>query len=106
VDLRVPSTSLTLPAAVEVAAFQTIGEAVTNVVRHSDATRIQISVTATPDQLTVTVDDDGGGAADWQPGIGLRSMRERAEELGGSLRVLSGTSGSRVQATYPTGTVP
>ena len=87
VDLRVPSTSLTLPAAVEVAAFQTIGEAVTNVVRHSDATRIQISVTATPDQLTVTVDDDGGGTADWQPGIGLRSMRERAEELGGSLRV-------------------
>ena len=104
VDLRVPA-DLTLSAAVEVAAFHTIAEAVTNVVRHSDATSVRVTVAPTADQLTVTVADDGGTATDWQPGIGLRSMRERAEELGGTLRVTSSASGGQVQVSYPAATV-
>jgi len=96
---------LTLPAAVEVAAFHTIAEAITNVVRHSDATVVHVAVSREPSRLTVTVADNGRATPDWLPGVGLRSMRERAEELAGSLRATSGTAGGEVHVTYPLTTV-
>ena len=42
---------------------------------------------------------------DWVPGIGLQSMRERAEELGGALWVTAGTDGSQIEVTYPLASV-
>ena len=96
---------LSLPAAVEVAAFHTIAEAVTNAVRHSSASMVKITIAPTPRHLTVTVADDGGTTEQWLPGVGLRSMRERAEELGGSLHTTSGPDGAEVQAIYPLATV-
>jgi signal transduction histidine kinase len=105
VQLSVPAASLTLPAAVEVAAFHTIAEAITNVVRHSDATVVHVAVSREPSRLTVTVADNGRATPDWLPGVGLRSMRERAEELAGSLRATSGTAGGEVHVTYPLTTV-
>ena len=93
---------LTLPAAVEVAAFRTIVEAVTNVVRHSNAGRVRIVVTSAIDRLTVSVDDDGTATPDWLPGIGLRNMRERAEELGGSFDIRAEpTIGTTIEARIP-----
>ncbi len=104
VDLRAPH-DLSLPAAVEVAAFHTISEAVTNVVRHSDATVVHVTVAPAAGHLAVTVTDDGAPTQDWVPGIGLRSMRERAEELGGTLQTTTGIDGGQVQVTYPLATV-
>ena len=73
-----------LPAAVEVAAYRIASEALTNAVRHAGARRCDITLTA-DEALTVEVTDDGRGLPDDPiPGIGLSSMRERAEELGGS----------------------
>jgi signal transduction histidine kinase len=91
-----------LPAAVEVAAYRIVTEAVTNVVRHAGASRCEVRLTATRDAVVVEVADDGPGA-DLNPahaGHGLSTMRERAEELGGTLAVHSG-HGTRVSATLP-----
>ena len=104
VDLEV-GQALDLPAAVEVAAFRTAVEAVNNAVRHSGASRIGVRLEECGDSLLLQVCDDGtrGGAAPWHPGVGLASMRERAEELGGSFMAGPDPDGGRVQVRYPLG---
>jgi signal transduction histidine kinase len=105
-DLRIP-TELTLPAAVEVAAFRTVVEAVTNAVRHSGAGKVVVTIEPQADRLVVTVTDDGRAdqlatsAARWQHGVGLSVMRERAEELGGTFEGGPTLDGGRVCAVYP-----
>jgi signal transduction histidine kinase len=73
-----------LPAAVEVAAYRIAQEALTNVVRHARARTCMIRLTLAED-LRLEIKDDGIGLPS-QPhaGVGLRSMRERAAELGGT----------------------
>ena len=91
-----------LPAAIEVAAFRIVQEALTNVVRHSQAhtcfIRIQLQ-----DKLLIEITDDGRGLpALRHAGVGLVSMRERAAELGGTCAIepqLSG--GTRVKVELP-----
>jgi len=53
--------------------------------------------------LELEVTDDGRSAGDWQPGVGLTAMRERAAELGGTLSAGPAAGGGRVRATYPLG---
>lgn len=82
-----------LPAAVEVAAYRIVQEALANVARHSGARRCTVGLRAVGGWLELEVADDGRGVAvDARPGIGVRSMRERATELGGSLAI-AGRSG-------------
>ncbi|GAA1479349.1 hypothetical protein GCM10009623_37950 [Nocardioides aestuarii] len=77
-----------LPAAVEVAAYRTVAEALTNVVKHAGAATATVSMLRTSGALSVEVTDDGRGIADdVAAGVGLLSMRERAEELGGQCQV-------------------
>jgi signal transduction histidine kinase len=80
-----------LPAAVEIAAYRIAMEAVTNSVRHSGGHRCRVCLQTgdrTGGPMVVEVTDDGVGIpARWEPGVGLLSMRERSEELGGALRV-------------------
>jgi signal transduction histidine kinase len=92
-----------LPAAVEVAAYRITQEALTNVVRHARARRCTLRLTMRRDGLVVEVSDDGSGLAAGAPaGIGLRSMRERAEELGGRLELVStADGGTRLVAVLP-----
>ncbi|NPC43259.1 sensor histidine kinase [Nocardioides sp. zg-1230] len=74
-----------LPAAVEVAAYRIVVEAVTNAQRHSGADRCVVRLSRDAGDLRIEVSDTGSGlAADRRPGVGLSSMRERAEELGGT----------------------
>jgi signal transduction histidine kinase len=85
-----------LPAAVEVAAYRIALEALTNVVRHADARRCWLRLYV-EDALYLEIEDDGRGmdpAA--RHGVGLASMRERAEELGGVCRVELRTGGGTV----------
>jgi signal transduction histidine kinase len=99
-DLAVPSA---LPAAVEVAAYRIITEAVTNTVRHADARRCRVRIASRDAALLVEVEDDGRGADQRRSGLighGLSTMRERAEELGGTLTVTS-RDGTAVQASLP-----
>jgi signal transduction histidine kinase len=77
-----------LPAAVEVAAYRIALEAVNNVTRHAAAQSCRVSLDAAGRQFTLTVLDDGAGLPpNGNRGIGLASMRERAEELGGTFRL-------------------
>lgn len=94
-----------LPAAVEVAAYRVIQEALTNVVRHSEATSCTITIKLAGDHLEVGIHDDGVGLpAIWEGGVGLHSMRERAAELGGSCVIESMPGrGTGVTATLPIG---
>jgi signal transduction histidine kinase len=89
-----------LPAAVEVAAFRTAVEAVTNAVRHGGASRCTVRLTAGRD-LLLEVGDDGRSTGPWSPGVGLTAMRERAAELGGTLSAGPSATGGRVLARYP-----
>ena len=91
-----------LPAAVEVAAYRIVLEAVTNALRHSGARACTVTLVRNEADLLVEVRDDGQGVvADHPAGVGLGSMRERAEELGGSCTVISGADGTRIVARLP-----
>jgi len=86
-----------LPAAVEVAAYRIAAEALTNATRHADAGACAVRLVAGEGELLVEVSDDGRGIdRDRQAGVGLLSMRERAEELGGRSEVTCPTSGGTV----------
>jgi signal transduction histidine kinase len=92
-----------LPAAVEVAAYRIAVEAVNNAARHSGGTLVEVSLRRRPDALELVIRDDGGGIGDERGvGVGLGSMRDRAEELGGTCTVgpaLDG--GTQVVALLP-----
>ena len=96
-----------LPAAVEVAAFRVAQEAITNAVRHAQATicTVQLFLERSGDKkaLWVEIRDNGQGLpVDYQTGVGFQSMRERAAELGGSCRIESlATGGVCVTAVFP-----
>lgn len=92
-----------LPAAVEVAAYRISQEALSNTSRHADATRCVIDL-AIDDALVLSIQDDGSGLAPATAGTGLRSMRERADELGGTCTVtFSPGVGTEVRAHLPVG---
>lgn len=99
-----PSGLPPLPAAVEVAAYRIVMEALTNVARHSGATRAKVTLRVGDGCLTVDISDNGNAGDEWVPGIGLTSMRERASELGGTLTYRSTPTGSTVTAELPLGT--
>ena len=95
-----------IPAAVEIAAYRIAVEALSNVVRHSLANRTTVLLSAGAEALIVEVVEQGAGAAAdraWDPGVGLESMRIRAEELGGSLVAGTSAGSGRVRAGLPWG---
>jgi signal transduction histidine kinase len=82
-----------IPAAIEVAAFRIVQEALNNVIRHAQARHCIISV-ATNGALQIHVQDDGVGLpAQTRSGVGLQSMHERATEVGGVCKVENGEQG-------------
>jgi two-component system NarL family sensor kinase len=93
-----------LPAAVEVAAFRIASEAMTNVARHSGATRCRVDLELDR-TLGLTVSDNGrGSAGPTGRGVGWTSMTERASELGGSCTIASRADGGLVvRAVLPLG---
>ncbi|MDP8909482.1 MAG: sensor histidine kinase, partial [Chloroflexota bacterium] len=103
VSVEAPPRLPALPAAVEVAAYRIVQEALTNVVRHAGARacHVRVSIGKT---LDLEISDDGIGLADdRRGGVGLASMRERASELGGTCTVerASPAGGTRVVACLP-----
>jgi signal transduction histidine kinase len=103
VSFESPESVPDLPAAVEVAAYRIAQEALTNVVRHADAHTCLVRLTIRADSLTIEVTDNGRGLpASRRSGVGLQSMRERAEELGGHCFIESPSGGGcRVWAILP-----
>ena len=94
-----------LPAAVEVACYRIVQEALANVVRHARASQcwIRISLDEEAGALMVEVQDDGRGISeDDRAGVGMISMRERTEELGGrcTVKAMAG-GGTLIRALLP-----
>ncbi|HEX5018692.1 MAG TPA: ATP-binding protein [Actinomycetes bacterium] len=97
-----------LPAADEVAAYRIVTEALTNVVRHARATKARVAVRIDHDTIGIIVEDNGPVRGPWLPGVGLTSMAERANELGGSFRAgpRGDQPGGRVEAHLPRAGTP
>src|SRR5437762_13588818 len=84
VTIEAPEHLPALPAAVEVAAYRIVQEALTNVARHAHTATCQVRLSVVEGGLHIEVSDDGVGIAPGQQaGVGLLSMHERAAEVGG-----------------------
>jgi len=95
-----------MSAAVEVAAYRIVQEAMTNCVKHADAHRCMIDVSYDRVLLIHIADDGKGMPADRVAGVGLGSMRERADELGGKLELRPGSDGgTAIAVELPLGRV-
>ncbi|MBK5221653.1 MAG: hypothetical protein JJE52_02005 [Acidimicrobiia bacterium] len=92
VDLKV-DVAVRPPAAIESAAYFIVSEALTNVARHSRASKAKVDIVRSGDTLVVEVSDDGHGGADPSTGTGLAGLRQRVDGLGGRMHVLSPTGG-------------
>ncbi|NUT92730.1 MAG: sensor histidine kinase, partial [Saccharothrix sp.] len=89
-----------LPARVDHAAYRVAQEALTNALRHSDATHVHIDVRHTAEGVTITVEDNGSTTPTTEV---PRTLHARVRELGGTLRVTPNTpTGWRVRAGLPT----
>jgi signal transduction histidine kinase len=104
-DMDVQLDGATVPSAIGGAAFRIVQEALTNVVRHAEASRAHVRVRASTDALDVEITDDGrADSTAAHPGLGLRGMAERAAALGGRLDVGPRAEGGwRVHAMLPLG---
>src|SRR6266487_3929985 len=102
VAVEAPEHLPALPAAVEVAAYRIVQEALTNVARHAHARTCTVRLTI-PDAFQLEISDDGVGfPAQSCAGVGLLSMRERAAESGGCCLVESAPGrGTRILVHLP-----
>lgn len=105
--LEISGSLADLPAAIEVVALRVVSEAVTNVIKHSEATCCAVAVHRGSTMLNVRVVDDGVGLPDPTPvstdAVGLLSMRSRVEEIGGWLRLRPAVpTGLVLEACLPT----
>jgi signal transduction histidine kinase len=102
-DVDVHVEGVAVPSAIGGAVFRIVQEALTNVLRHADASSAHVRVRASTDALDIEVTDDGrvdGAGAD--AGLGLRGMAERAAALGGRVNVGPREEGGwRVHAVLP-----
>lgn len=88
----------------EATAYRLVQEALTNVIKHAGANRVQVAIEVRGDHLALTIEDDGRGFDPTRSagGYGLIGMRERVELAGGELRVGPGKgAGTRVSASLP-----
>jgi signal transduction histidine kinase len=103
--LQVEGSERRVPTTVEEAAFRIVQETLNNVVKHAQAGHVEVTIAYEGDALrTVTVDDGVGfaGASARRGGMGMASMRERAEAVGGAVTVTSKPGrGTRVVARLP-----
>jgi signal transduction histidine kinase len=101
VDLDV-RTETRLPAAVEVAAYYVVSEALTNTAKHAHASVVRVTVDVRRGMLELLVRDDGSGGADPARGSGLTGLTDRVEALGGTIEVTSlAGQGTTLRVTFP-----
>jgi signal transduction histidine kinase len=102
-EVDVQANGAAVPSAVGGAAFRIVQEALTNVLRHADASTAHVSVRAWHDELDIEITDDGrADTAVVDAGLGLRGMSERAAALGGRVHVGPRENGGwRVHAVLP-----
>ncbi|MDQ4052122.1 MAG: sensor histidine kinase, partial [Actinomycetota bacterium] len=104
-DRRVQITGTTgtsLPAAVEVAVYRIVAESVSNSLRHGHARLVTVELAREESRLDLEVRDDGTGVSETATaGVGLASMRDRADELGATFGFETSERGTTVRASFP-----
>jgi two-component system, NarL family, sensor kinase len=100
VETELPDELPALSPAVELAAYRIASEAINNALTHSAGRRCLVTITVNG-TLAVTVRDDGRPPSSWTPGVGLRSILERAEELRGTAAAGPIGHGWEVSARLP-----
>jgi len=102
IELVVPPDTGRLPPEIEMALFRIVQESLTNIHRHSGSTTAIIRLSRRPSEIALEVTDKGSGMSDAAiPGVGIASMRERAEQLGGCLEIGSQDGGTTLKAVIP-----
>jgi signal transduction histidine kinase len=110
VDLEIAEDFGRLQSELETAVFRTVQECLTNVHRHSGSKTARVRLLRSARELRLQVEDDGGGmgaekldkvVSDGTPGVGIRGMRERLRQLGGTLEVNSSRTGTIVEVRVP-----
>ena len=110
VDLEFPKDFGRLPRESETAIFRTVQECLTNIHRHSGSPSAAIRIAASHGEVHIEVEDRGKGILPERqsemesagiPGVGIRGMRERLRQLGGSLEIHSNGKGTRIVARLP-----
>jgi signal transduction histidine kinase len=102
VDVDLAPDLPALPAAVAAAVFRIAEEALTNVVRHSAAGHARLALYRTGAEVVLEVEDDGcGPGSEREGGVGIGSMRDRAERLEGSFEIMPADPGTRVRVALP-----
>ncbi|MDB9496936.1 sensor histidine kinase [Spirulina major CS-329] len=94
----------TIPPELSTALYRLVQEALTNITRYSAAAQVQITLTAAPGQISLTIADNGQGFDQRQntTGFGLRSMRDRIEAIGGQFQIHSEPGqGCTIRALIP-----
>jgi signal transduction histidine kinase len=96
-----------LPQAVDLSAYRVAQEALTNTLKHANASRAEIALRWHDDQLDLEIHDDGAGSTANGPGHGIVGMRERLVALGGTLAAGPAAGGGfTVLARFPVGASP
>ncbi len=96
-----------MPEAVATALFRVVQEALTNIERHSQASEVALSLMSRAQALRLTISDNGVGfdpdalLDQTRCGLGLSSMRERVETLGGLFSIRSGPQGTSIEIVLP-----
>jgi uncharacterized protein YhfF len=89
-----------LPGAVETTVYYMVSEALTNALKHAEASEVRVEVRLLGQRLLVAVSDDGCGGAEPGPGGGLAGLADRVNAVGGTLRVESPHGrGTRLEAS-------
>jgi signal transduction histidine kinase len=115
VDLDLPEDMKRLPSEMETAIFRIVQECLTNIHRHSESSVAKIQVRQRQDHVLVEIQDRGKGiplekqeemALSGTPGVGIRGMRERLRQLGGTLEISSNSHGTLVSVRLPVAGMP
>lgn len=110
VDLDLPEDFARLPGEMETAIFRVVQECLTNIHRHSESPVAKIVLRERHEEIVVEIGDRGKGiseeklqvlASSGTPGVGVRGMRERLRQLGGTLEIKSTSSGTVVSVRLP-----
>jgi two-component system, NarL family, sensor kinase len=111
VDLTVDGEIGRLPQPVELALFRVIQESLSNIRRHSGASKAQVKLARADGAITLDIRDNGkgmpakllskSGSSSQFVGVGILGMRERLSQLGGTLQIESDKSGTTVKVQVP-----
>jgi signal transduction histidine kinase len=101
--LKITGEKRPLPAALDLSAFRIVQEAITNVLKHANASRVEVVIDYQPEGIALTISDNGTGPGEvTSTGHGLIGMRERVELFGGEMGAGSSSLGGfTVRATLP-----